>query len=405
MRILPLVAFLILHLHAAAQCCCADHNVEVHADGPMHSGSTWHYRADLDHARELHWRMDSVRGNPNALRLSMPTGCGIDKARWVLTNARTGEMMVIDLYHLPGDSPLPDIKLPFAGNRIFHFDMRDILACVPAGSKGGKYWTQELICNTGRVRHTYDEGRLLRFEPLELEAWTKEPAPPRHYTAPQEALYLDGPAGMQHYLFHEVGKPLIATLPGTMTFTGHAMVEANGTVNEITLDRTPYPDLEEAIRNALLRSGRWQPAVVERPSFPEGPRNFQAIRHTVPVRFEPDPTTVWGTIGDLELSVLPSEPTSKDSIHLEFQWYAGSCGVYRDTVVIDPPTPLRPWTDIAVGIGGIGSDCEDIVINRRTIVLPPQPPGDYRVRFGEAPAGTWAIRRSDPYVFREVVVH
>lgn len=405
MRPLLIVLVLFTTLRASAQCCCADQIVDVRSPEPMHGNGIWHYRAQLDYGRKLHWSMDSIRGYPQGLRLRMPTQCGIDKVTWTLTDIRTGESMVINLYHLPGDAQLPNIRLPFSPGYVLHFDMNDILrSAATCGDVGGKYHIVDRICNASRVHHIFDEGQYIAFEPLDLQRWWKRPRAAESYTAPQEALYLDGPGGMQSYLLREVGKARIATLPRTITFTGYAMVEDNGTVNEIMLDRTPYEEIDMAIRNALLLSDRWQPAVVERPGALENTVAYTAIRRTVPISFVADPVSVWGTLGDFELDVRPAAPTSQDSLHLTFSWYAGSCGIYRDSVVITPPKATQPWTEIAVGIGIIGEDCTDIAINHRTIVLPPQPAGTYRISYGAAPRRTQGMRSADPFVFREIYV-
>lgn len=405
MRSLILAPALFFALHAGAQCCCADHVVEIRAAEPVHSAGQWHYTANLNSKVAPYWSMDSVPGDPYILRLRMPTGCGVVQATWKLRSERTGQQMQVELYHLPGDLRIPTIRLPWAAGRTLHFDLRDVLGCAKMiGPLGDEQPMQESICRAGRVRFTVDAGRVLRFEPLEMAPWSTAPPAATVYTATQEARYLDGPDGIQRYLEQQVDKALIEPLPGKVTFTGQAMVEDNGSVYEVTLESTPYAALEEAIRTALLHSGRWQPAVVERRGIPEGAKKFQAIRHTVPVSFTADPEIIWTPIHEFALSILPNEPTSDDSIQLHFQWQAGSCGSYRDTLVITPPTATRPWTDIAVGIGLVGEDCADIALRRRTVVLPPQPAGRYRVRFGESPVDTRSIFGPGPYSYREVVV-
>lgn len=405
MRPTCLLITILFALCTTAQCCCADHIVEVHSEQRVHGEGRWYFTASLTEGAGLHASVDSVRGDPRTIRLRVPTECGIGPITWTLRSERTAHVMSIRLYHLPGDANLPTIRLPFTGGRNFHFDMGDILTCVlHAGPRHGKYWSHELICRTGRVRHTFDEGRYVRFEPIDLEPWTQEPRPVNAYTSTQEARFLDGESGMQLYLANEVPKALIEPLPAAFTFTGNALVETNGTVSEVLLNGTPHPGIEAAIRTALQRSARWQPAVVERPSFPEGPKNFLAVRQPVPIRFVADPKAIWREFDPFNVSLFHEAPTSTDSLRIYFQWYAGSCGVYRDTVSVAPPT-LRPWTAIAVGIGIIGEDCTDIAINKRTIVLPPLTPGEYRVHFGEAPAGTRAIRRADPYTCLSFTVH
>lgn len=117
-----------------------------------------------------------------------------------------------------------------------------------------------------------------------------------------------------------------------------------------------------------------------------------------------DPDGTGPRIADAALVITPASPSRHDSLLLRFNWVAGSCGRYRDTVVVDPPTAQRPWSEIAVGIGLVGMDCADVALRSRTIVLRPLPPGLYRVRFGAAPAGTTPVHVPAAGSYREILV-
>ncbi|MCC6840787.1 MAG: hypothetical protein IT230_11565 [Flavobacteriales bacterium] len=320
MRTTSCLLLILISLRAAAQCCCAGHTVLVSTPGAAHLNGQWQYTAWLSGTEASGWRIDSVPGNPFLLGLSVATGCGLPQVTWEVFRLGDGGSMRVKILGLYGDVAYPTIQLPWTANTTLRFDMHDVMACMAANEPPESgHGPVETVCRTGSVRLSFGARAEAVFEPLDLAPWSKEPGAARLSSAPAEARFQGGPDAMQQYLEYVLDKDVIEALPGPQLLTGIAAVESDGSVYALTLDSVPCPGLAKAVRIALLRSGRWEPAVAERPSIPEGPRNYQPYRQLVHFRVAVDPAMIRRRPDGQPSPVDPEPPDTTDVLRLPFR--------------------------------------------------------------------------------------
>lgn len=380
-----------------AQHCGGSHTLEVRMTRPVFANGRWMASAELSGRLAPYGHVDSVPGDPHLLRLTTRTGCGLDEAIWTVHDHHTANKLIVHLYHLPGDAPTMHILMPFAGYNTQHYDLRAILGCATDQRPGlHKGVADTIACRCGLGVYTalgYDA----RYEVLDTRPWETEPQAIT-VGAASEASFPGGERALELHLRSRIAKPMIEALPAAYTFQGHAMVEADGTVHEVTFSEQRHPELQHAIRRALQLGMHWQPAV-EVFRNEQDTKAFRAARSAYAFRFTADPATVWVPLMMNEHDL--HAPTTKESGSITLRWIGGSCGKEKHVVTVgeasgDGCTPI----DVSAGIEG--DMCQDIRQRSQTIPLPALTPGCYRLRIMDPPPGTTS--HVGPYQYVEFTV-
>jgi hypothetical protein len=407
MRLTLLPFLLLTTLAAHAQCCCADHEVELHTPDIAHDGDRWNYMVDLAGDHTSYGHPDSVPGDPYKLRLRVPTDCGLESVTWTVRQRSTGGVMRIRLDDLPGDVYLPTLRLAFSVDGLY-FNIADLLGCIHDSGHMRDEGTIDTIACTGSeavFRYRYDAQQSL--EPLDLQPYRLRPPDLAPLLGP--VAYIGGEAGFQAYLHAAFSKEVIERAGITATLTGTATVERDGTIRKVDINGDPNTPLSRELVRVVRASPRWKPEVEAYEAVVRGQGatyrpSHRALPARIPIRFDVDPAAIWSELPESILTVLPAAPTSRDPISLTFHWIGGSCGRYADSVQVRPMDPVTGRIPIAVGFGLMGEICCDIRDQHHTMKLPPLAPGRYRLSIGAPPKGLIPVLRGDPYIVRDFEV-
>lgn len=390
MRLL-LALLLVLPYNLHAQRCGGSHTLEVRMSRPVFAQGRWMATAELSGTRADQGQVDSVPGDPQLLRLRVHSGCGLEQVTWTIHDHFTANRMVVHLYHLPGDAPTVHMRIPFTGYYTQHYDLPAIMRCATDQQRLREGATDTIACRGGLGLYTrlgYDG----LFDVMDTRPWETEQRTVA-VDAPRDAAYPGGERALDQYLRSRISKALIESLPAAYTFRGTAMVEADGTVHEVTFSASPYPAFEQKIRRALQVGTVWQPAAAV---FYEtdGSQGLRAVEGGYAFQFTADPATVWTVLHNDQHDLLVPTPTKGGRLTL--RWIGGSCGKAVQAVTIGE-RGADGITYINVSAGIEGDMCLDIRQRSQVIDLPPLPPGPYQLRIHDPPAN--ATSHIGPYQY------
>lgn len=397
MRLLPTLFLCLFATLATAQRCGGSHRILLHTPDRTHIDGTLQYSID-GAGTQGKSHLDTVRGDDHMLALTTRTGCGLPELRYAVRQLHTGQVMVINVYHLPGDMPSTDLLLPFTPGVHTYFDLNRITACMPfARAQDG----DTIACHAGfGVVHKSDKTYDVVFEPLDLVPWQMPPNI-QPYQAARAAGYSGGEHVLHSMIIGQFDRSLVERLGITATISGTAWVETDNTVHEVNLTSSGHPALEKELVRTLRALRGWQCAVAERPNYEWKPRQFHPVRAPMTFSYSISPDSIWREIPAGTMTLSPAEPTSRDSIGITLHWIGGSCGSYVGSARIATATPPGTITDLLVYFDGpLGEICTDIKRQSFTIRTGPLPPGRYRIRMDVAPGDRSAMTGLDTYDVR-----
>lgn len=396
-RYLLVVLSVLCMADAHAQCCCGNAALDIRLDRPAS-----HYTVN-GNERGAHWNVDTVSHGVNMLHMRVRTGCGLESVTFTMHERWTGRNMEVELRNMSADMTEPTIRIPFTAGR-YVFDHDHLGDCLAYGLRNNtgiwrddKIFTDTIACNGGLLA-VLDDAHLL--EPLDLlvfQRMEEVPVPPQV----RPAGYPVGAKDMTWWYRSHFDKALIERVNKRVKLSGIAMVEENGSVHEVHLNGSAYPELDAEFTRVLQQARFWTPAVVEGPSDPFGNRRFVTVEQGVLVEFTVDPKAVWNEIPEDVLTIGPVRPTSRDSIQLTLHWIGGSCGRYVSDAEV-----LRAMRDdtirtVVLRFGSLfGPMCDDMAQQRWVHTLPPLPPGRYVLRRADFDDPALGQFRPDPYAVR-----
>lgn len=156
-----------------------------------------------------------------------------------------------------------------------------------------------------------------------------------------------------------------------------------------------YFNLQEIQQSVAGLGGRWNMFSTDSLYCSNGGKALYTYDAEHGDRLEPFDIGPWTSIAtvipDEDMTINPVLPKAGKGAFLNFRWYDGTCASYRDSVEVRPVMPGAMFTEIRVGIGQVGVNCENIAPLTRTVGLPPLPQGKYRIVLGAPPAGTTPV--------------
>lgn len=397
MRILPTLFLCLFATMASAQRFGGSHRILLRTTDRTHIDGKLQYSiGGLDALDKSH--LDTVPGNDRLLALTTRTGCGLPEVYYEVRHLHTGQVMEINLYHLPGDLPSTDLLLPFTHGIHTYFDLNRIAACMTyARAQDG----DTMACHAGYgAVHQVDKTPNVVFEPLDLLPW-QMPPDIQPFKAARAAGYSGGEHVLHSMIIGQFDRSLVERLGITATITGTAWVETDNTVHEVHLTSSGNPALEKELVRTLRALRGWQCAVAERPNYEWKPRQFHPVRAPMTFSYTISSDSIWREIPAGTMTLSPAEPTSRDSIGITLHWIGGSCGSYVGSARIAPGTTHDPVSDLLVYFEGpLGTVCQDIRPQAFTIRTGPLPRGQYRIRMDVAPGEFSPMTGLDAYAVR-----
>lgn len=388
MRSILFVLLLAVASTVCAQQCGGSHRIVIRTPDDAHTAGSLNYSIGEPTAHASA-RLDSVPGDRRLLVLTKHSGCGLAHVDYIVRHLHNAQYMQIHVYHLPGDFPGIDLRIPFTPGIVTHFDLQTITRCAIQARTA----LDTIACHGG-FGVLYDRRS---FEPLDLLPWQMPPNG-EPYVATRAAGHAGGERGLHTMIRNHYDRGLVERLGITTTITGTAWVETDNTVHEVHLNGSGDPALEQELVRKLQQLRGWQCAVVERPTHEREPRQFQAIRAPLAFSYTVSPDSIWRTITPDVMVIEPARPTPQDSIAITFHWLGGSCGRYRGAAQLQQHEPGSPFTTLLVDFSGpLGFLCEDIKPQRFTFRTAPLPPGRYRIRMDLPPGGRTAMVGLDAF--------
>ena len=410
--VLVLCCSFLLVTEACAQCCCGGISVEVTLPFP----SMRHGLPTCLVSPEQPVHGGYSRSSDSTMRFDLRTGCGLEEHTWTIKQREGPMEMRIRLKHMAMDVSYPRIRIPFR-NGVYLFDMDHVSRCLAdqppdprrrdlLGPEADDL-TDTISCNGGPMVVQRSRRGAGWIKPLDIQHFFWTPYldfPPPMKAGPPE--HPGGEAHFQRQLHQRFSKALIEQVGVRATLTGYAMVEESGYIHEVHLNGGNYPELDAELKRVVQQSQRWTPASVLDIAVTADRPIHRYIRQSVPITFTVDPDGIWSTIPEESMVISPEMPTSNDSILITLKWIGGSCGRYTSSTEVLPTQGKASITDIVLHFDRTQGDiCCDIAPQSYSHVMPPLPPGRYRLHRQDIDHGHKDMRGPEWYQVREFEVH
>lgn len=403
MRFVPAFAFLLpLSLAAQPGDISKPLGIVISLDHPLWQNGVLNYEVVSPTSGAV--IAEAVEPDSRYLAFSIPTCNGVNGV-WEVVYRPGGARMRINL-RANEELLHTQLRLPFVQGE-YTIDMPHLQKCIV--DQAPEYPVRDfnqadtMACSGGRLVWT----RAFHGSTIELPdmmPFTKraEQAPP---SATREASYPGGMINFERFIRTHFSKPLIEQANVRAKLLALVTIETNGSIHAVHLNGSNHPALDREFKRVLQLSSWWQPAVVVNIRNTNDPVSYRVIEQTKVIEFTVDPDSIWRTIPEEQLSILPVLPKAKDSISITLHWIGGSCGQYASEAEVLPQQPDQDFREIVLRFGAkLAPMCEDLQPQRWTHVMPPLPPGRYRLKRADMPGLQGAAWASDPYAVREFEV-
>ncbi len=336
---------------------------------------------------------------------------------WSVKYLSGGAMMDIHLNHAM--SPLGlTLQLPF-NQGSFELDTSRLLKCLLDQADDlqtrdtGRHerrpehsvvTVDTLACHGGLLIWSHGGGLHAEVRIPDLMPFVKR-YPRMPPASSREASYPGGMANFDRFIRTHFSKPLIERTNARVHLSALVTIEADGSIHQVRLNGSAYPQLDKEFKRVLQLSSWWEPAAVENIRNTIDPRTFRYIAQSRVIEYTVDPDSIWTEIPAEILTTSPADPTSTDLLSLTFHWIGGSCGRYEAHAEVQPPAKENGAREVYLYFGQRpGEICCDLKPQAFGFTMDALPPGKYRFRRMPHPqlgeGGGWR----DPYAIRYVEV-
>lgn len=381
--------------------------VNVVLDHPLYGDDTtlrFEVRDPRGQLLDKHFIHDTTRDS--ALLFSLPPSAS--PGLWQIADRWSGRVMQLNLR--PYESLLhTTITLPFTQGA-YNVDITRLWKCLtdqaselPGNDKPWPVRTDTLACGGGRVvwARAHGSSEIRFFDLLPFTYRVQQPP----LVSPREVTYPGGMANFQRFIRTHFSRPLIERTGVRAKLSALVNIETDGSIHKVHLNGSAYPELDREFKRVLQLSSWWEPAVVENIHNTIDPRSFRYIEQSKIIEYTVDPDSIWIEIPEEALSISPREPTSRDSLYITLLWMDGSCGQYAGDAELLTSVPGEDVRTIILRFGATRPNmCEDLKALSWTHVMPPLPPGRYRLKREDMPGIAPAAWAADPYAVREFEV-